>query len=475
MIVVLAGLSGLMANADAATGTISVAAQDLRHGRHPGQNGKLTQEQERLAEAAWAYVEANMHPETCLVNSVDQYPSTTMWDLGSTISAYVAAFELGMIDAPDFDRRMTCLVSSLNRLPLFRGELPNKAYHTHTLEQVNYKNDPGEIGASAIDLGRLLLWLEIVKRRYPGYAEEIDRAVLRWNFCNVTDRAGSMYGAVAGEGDGVRYLQEGRLGYEEYAAAGFALWGFNTEAAAALEPYETMDIYGVPIAYDGRDPRKFGAHTYVVTESYLLSGIEMNWDVPGGTDPGNDLWHSDRPNAKLARLVYKVQKRRWKRTGILTARTEHQVVGEPFFVYDTVYSDGEAWNTLGVNGKQYPELASVSSKAVVGMSVLFDTRYTDRLFASVQRLVDPMKGVEEGYIESTGKPIEARTINTNGIALAALLYKLQGRLLPPKGSDTLWDTVPNEEYPGYWQCLSGSAADRQKAEPQAGGSYQIGE
>jgi hypothetical protein len=281
--------------------------------------------------------------------------------------------------------------------------------------------------------------------------------VLRWNFCNLIDRGGTLYGALTVP-TGVNYLQEGRLGYEGYAAAGFQLWNFDTEAASRLGPKEKTRIYGVPVLYDGRDPKEFGAHNYVLTEAFLLSGIELNWDKP---DDGtrSDLWFSDRTAHRLAENVYKAQYKRWRETGILTARTEHHVDGPPYFIYDTVFSDGEAWNTITDTGDQYPELAAVSTKAALGLAFLFDTEYTDKLVESVKRLVDPDRGLFEGFYEKDGRRIDAITANTNGIVLETLLYKVEGKLYRDSGPmfTTLWDGVPNAEYPGNWQCLPGSA------------------
>jgi hypothetical protein len=420
--------------------------------RHPGQNGRLTAEQQAIAAAAWRYFENNFQPTTCLYNSVDQYPSTTMWDTASAIAGLVAAFEFELVTAQEFDQKMSCMLDSLNRMPLFRDELPNKAYNTISLEAVDYNNNPAEIGVSAIDLGRMLTWLAIVKNRYPKHTEPIDRFVLRWNFCNLVDRGGTLFGAVPANHGGVTYLQEGRLGYEEYAAAGFQLWGFDTTAASQLAPMAETEIYRVPIAYDARDPKEFGAHTYVVTEAFLLSGLELNWDRVDAP-PGTDMWQSDRVAKQLAKRVYKAQVRRWRDTGILTARTEHHVDGAPYFVYDTVFSDGVEWNTIADDGRQYPDLAAVSTKAALGLWVLFDTRYTDRLAAAVAPLLDPNKGLYEGYYERNGSRIEAITANTNGIVLETLLYKTQGKLYRHNGVETLWDRVPNGEFSGRSQCL----------------------
>lgn len=75
-------------------------------------------------------------------------------------------------------------------------------------------------------------------------------------------------------------MQEGRLGYEEYGAAGFALWGFGICQASQPQPYELAEIYCVMVPYDSRDPRLTSQHNYVVTESYVLYGLEFGFDKP---------------------------------------------------------------------------------------------------------------------------------------------------------------------------------------------------
>lgn len=432
---------------------------DVRGNRHPGQNGPLTPEQRALAAAAWRYFENNFRPETCLYDSVDEYPSTTMWDTASALAALVSAFELGLIDAPKFDDRTSCLLASLARMPLYRSELPNKAYHTVTLEPVDYENQPAEIGVSALDLGRLLLWLSIVRERYPLHAPAVDAAVLRWHFCNVVDRGGALFGATVGEHGRTVYLQEGRLGYEEYAANGFRMWGFDTSAASRIEPALETRIEGVRILYDGRDPQKYGAHTYVLTEPHLLTGIELNWDLANDVTR-NDQWTSDPVARQLAKRVYRVQARRYRGTGTLTARTEHHVEAAPYFVYDTIYSDGQPWLTLTDTGEAHPELAAVSSKAAIGMWVLFDTPYARRLAASILPLADPEKGVYEGWYEETGLRVDEITANTNGIILESLLYREQGKLYRDADTHSTWQAaVDGAQAASNTQCLPRAYGD----------------
>ncbi|MEO1562142.1 MAG: DUF3131 domain-containing protein [Pseudomonadota bacterium] len=399
--------------------------------------GFLTEREMEVARTAWKFFEKHTQETTGLANSVGTYPSTTMWDTASYISGMVSAYELCIIDKAEFDRRIFQLLTTMRRLPLFRGELPNKAYQTKTGERVNYQNVPGEIGFSSLDLGRLLVWFRILSNRYPYLSNSIDNILLRWDFTNVVGEDGLLYGARIDEETGETvYTQEGRLGYEEYAAKGFALWGFEPHEAHRAEPFQTVRIYDVSVPYDSRDPRIFHTRNYVVTESYLLDGLELNWDLPHD-DTSPDWVHTDGWRADFADRVYHVQAQRFHQTGYLTARSEHNVKGPPYFVYDSIFSDGFAWNTMTPRGEYAPEHAAIATKAAFGLWSLWDTEYTDTLFDAVSNLADPELGFYEGlYEEGTGF-IPLQTSNNNGILLSAFLHKVQGKILVP-------DPTPND-------------------------------
>jgi hypothetical protein len=421
--------------------TASTHAGNARLGR----SGELTPAEMQMARVAWKYFENNYQESTGLVNAVQDYPSVTMWDIGSYIGGMVAARELGIIEASVFDQRMMKMLGSLNVLDFFRGELPNKVYHTKTNAKVDYKNQPGEIGYSALDLGRLLIWLQIIKDRYPAHSNAIDRFVLRWNFCRVLDDEGTMYGTAVGPDGKTQYLQEGRLGYEEYSAKGFQLWGFSTARASRPEPYEMVPVEGVEVAVDKRDPRFLGAHNYVVSESYVLDGVEFNWDKTDDKRSPDDV-HTDADTADFAQRVYLAQERRWRATGIVTARTEHQLDGPPYFVYDTVFTDGYPWNTITDSGKHVPAFAAVATKGALGLWAIWNTPYTDLLWQTIANLYDPAKGYYEGVYENGKGPIKAFTANNNGIILETLLHKKEGKLLKAKKRASLWDTVMADEF-----------------------------
>ena len=404
--------------------------------------GLLNERELRAAKVAWHYFEKFTQETTGLANSVGNYPSTTLWDTASYIAGAVAAYELCLIEKPEFDRRMIQLLTTIKGLELFRKEMPNKVYHTKTGAKVDYTNKPGEIGFSALDIGRFLVWMRILKNRYPHLGNTVDSVLLKWDFSNTIDDEGLMWGAYVDKETGETvYAQEGRLGYEEYAAKGFALWGFRPVLAHRAEPFLTASIYGIQVPYDGRDPRVFHSQNYVVTESYLQDGLELGFDLPH--DDSSPEWlHSDGWRAEFADRIYEVQEARWRRTGFMTARSEHNVKGPPYFTYDTIFSDGYPWNTVTPRGDYVPDHAAVAAKAALGLWALWETEYTDVLYEAIIELYDPENGMYEGLYERGQGRVEIYTANNNGIILTALLHKVQGPILTPYTGDTeVWYTA----------------------------------
>ncbi|HYD98529.1 MAG TPA: DUF3131 domain-containing protein [Alphaproteobacteria bacterium] len=431
----LAAALALLLTGPAAAQDIDLAADPVRPGpfatagagSHPGRSGPLTPEELALARVAWRYFENNTQAATGLANAAHDYPSTSLWDVASYFGAVHAANRLGLIPPAEAEARLLKAAETLAGLKLSSGGCPNKVYNTLTAAPVTYKNEPGDIGCSALDIGRLLIWMRIVEERYPATAPAIRRAVAGWGLDRLV-RDGEMYGIGFDAEQKPIPLQEGRLGYEEYAAKGFRLWGHATPRASAPEPYGTVRLYGVAIPYDSRDPRVLGAHNYVVTESYALDGIEFGWDEPEDRSSGPFV-HSAGWMARAAQHIYAAQERRFAATGILTARTEHQLKEAPYFVYDTLFSDGLPWATITDQGESVPQFAAVALKGALGLWALFDTPYTARLFDTAKAAYDPERGFYEGVFEQGGGVIREFTANNNGIILETLLYKVAGKLI----------------------------------------------
>ena len=378
--------------------------------------GLLTAEEQKAAQIAWRYFENNYQEETGLVNSVDGYPSTTMWDQASHLLAVISAYRLDIIDAETFDRRVSKLLRSLAELPLHDGLLPNKAYNTQTLEMTDYANAPSArgIGWSALDLGRLATPLNILVWNYPEYAPDVRALLQHWRFEEMLED-GYMIGARVDASGQTERVQEGRIGYEEYAAQAMALLAFDAKRAAEYADFLKFErIYGVDVPTDMRDFRTFGAHNYVVSEPFILAGVEYGWT--------SDM-------QEMAYRVYAAQEARYRRTGQLTAVSEDNIDRAPYFVYNTVYTNGKAWNAITEDGEDASEFRSISTKAAFGWDALYNNAYTDMLMEKVIPLRDEDKGFYSGWYELLDEPNTAITANVNGIILQTLHYKKHGKLV----------------------------------------------
>ena len=371
-----------------------------------------------IAKTAWKYFENNYNENTGLVNSADKYPSTTMWDTGSALSATIAAKELGIIDQKEFDDRVVAMLATLHEIKLFNDEAPNKAYNAVTGQMVDYNNNPSAngIGVSTLDLARLISWLNILSCLYPKHAIAATNVILRWKYCRLIGN-GQMYGLMRDPvTEKIKVLQEGRLGYEQYAGKIFKMIGFDQHVSSTYHNEFTTktDIYGVPIAYDKRDPRKLGAYNYVVTESYAMDVMENGRD--------DEL-------SPLIDNIFKVQKRRWQQTGQPTAVSEDNVDRKPYFVYNTIFVAGSPWNAITDTGQDMEHMKSVSTKAALSINFLYpDDEYATVLSDAVSSAYDPENGWYSGIYENGQGYNKAITANTNGVILTGLLHKKYGPL-----------------------------------------------
>lgn len=370
------------------------------------------------ARIAWKFFENNYQQNTGLVNAADKYPSTTMWDTGSSLGATIAAYDLGFLTEKEFDDRVVLMMATLYELKLFNNIAPNKVYETVNAQMVDYKNRPSEtgIGVSALDLARMISWLNILSGLHPKHAISARNIILRWDL-NQLIKDGQMYGMAADQvTQEIRFLQEGRLGYEQYAGKVFKMIGFDQKISSTYnnEYKASIDIYDVPIAYDNRDPRKYGAYNYVVTESYVMDVFEHGYDDE---------------NKPLMQNIYEVQKQRWLRTEQVTAVSEDNIDRKPRFVYNTIFVAGLPWNAITDTGKDMEELKSISTKAAISLAYLFpDDEYSEELLSTVSSAYDPERGWYSGIYEKGLGYNDIITSNTNGVILTGMLYKKYGPL-----------------------------------------------
>ncbi|MEH1846169.1 MAG: DUF3131 domain-containing protein [Nostoc sp.] len=374
----------------------------------------LTPEEQTYARAAWQYFVKNYQPATGFTNSTGGYPSGTLWDMGNYLMALNAARWLNLTDQADFDSRLNKFLTTLSSLKLFEDTLPNKVYNAATAQMVDYGNNPLErgIGWSALDVGRILAAFDVIRTCHPQYNDWLKGIVVKWQIARSL-KDGQLFGATVLPDNKTLLVQEGRLGYEEYGARGYQLWGFSAPKAISLEPFKLVEINGVQIPVDTRDFKSTNANNYVVSESYILDGIEFGLQ--------GEL-------ADFAARVLDVQKRRYDTTGQLTAVTEDNIDQAPYFLYNTVYANGANWATITDANQPYPQFRSISTKAAFGWRYLFpDNAYAQKVFDVVKDLRSPDdSGYYAGIYEESKQPNKALTGNTNGLILEILYYKARG-------------------------------------------------
>ena len=376
----------------------------------------LSAEQRRHAQVAWRYFENNTIADTGLVNSVDKYESTTMWDTGSYLMGILAARDLELLAPEQATQRIDKALDALARMPLLE-RLPNKAYNTRSLAMVNYDNTPSKdgIGWSAIDIARLSVPLTIIVWREPQLAPKV-RALLRsWDLDRLV-ASGRMQGAFRDPAGKLVLVQEGRIGYEQYAAQALVLLGVDVEDALRWDLTTGVTrASGQLIPFDTRLPENYaGTHNAVVSEPFLLEAFEM------GMSP---------TSRALSQSLFLAQQRRARELGKLVAVSEDNVDRPPYFVYNSVYNGRTAWVAFAPDGKDASDHRSLSTKAAYGWGVLYNDDYAARLLTGIAKIHDADRGWYSGVYDADGKINKAITANTNGIILEALWYQTRGSLI----------------------------------------------
>lgn len=440
-------------------GATSIRDSSLFNKGHRGRHGPLSKQEQNWSKVAWKYFQNNLQPGTGLASMQDRGNTATMWTAGDVLAVLYAARLLNLIDDRELDLRLTSLLSFLIRMPLAHNALPNRTYRTDTGAPVNAKGDPGMEGWSSIDIGRLLLWLRMGRKLNPAMSEYFDKVVIRWDICQALDASGTMYSGLI-QNDTVQTVQEGRLGYEEYSAEGFQSWGFSTEQASRIEPFSTTHILGIVIHYDSRDERTSGILTPVLSLPYFLSGLEFNW-VPIGAGTGSGTGET---YFQISQNVYRVQEARYRMAGILTARTDHLVSHQPFYVYDSIFASGYPWNTVSSSGQRDSQDALVATQVVFPMRALWKSKYTDTLTNAVEQLYDPNRGWYEGRLESTGGTETVISARTNAMVLESLAYQVTGKLLDDTGENRLFRIAVQNPFGKSAACISTGSKDSRGVE-----------
>ncbi len=413
----------------------------------------LTEEGRLFSETAWAYFENNYHPNTGLVNAAENYPYTSIGEVAAYLSALMAAHQMEIVDEKVFCQRVGKLVEWLNSMELYAGELPNLIYNTSTGRMVGFDMQPGSAGFSGLDIGRLLIWLKALKEEYPLFAEGVDRAVLRWNFCMALGKDGQLQSGLKSDGQTALRV-EGRLGWEAYAARGYRLWGLPVKSSVT-SPLRYIDIYGKQIPYDPRTSIETGAPIYLTSTPFLLEGMEFDWSddsLPEQHAKGDDAL--DRK--EIAKNIYEVQEERYRREGIMTARSENGIDRPPYAIIGTITAEGRLWPTISRSGQLRYDLSVLSTRAIFGMWSLWDTPYSRFLLAAASCcFYEEGRGWYEGRYEKNWRINKVIVLETNAMVLEAILHNLKGQLVRLRNEPSYIDFYVRKQLPmsDYPRCL----------------------
>ena len=372
------------------------------------------------AQSAWVYVEREYQPATGLVNSVAAYPYATIWDIASGLAALYCGNRLGLLEDDEYDRRMRLALNTLGRLRLYDGIAFSKNYSTRTgviagRDDRDWRAAGRGTGWSATDIGRMLIWLHVIRTNQPKYAPRIDSIVARLDMTELV-KDGYLWGSTLTlNGRELKYV-EGRIPYEQYAAAGYALWGHRAEQALnpALNAIP-ITVLGVPLVADRR------GQDHLTSEPFVLHGLEVGWSPP---------------LRDLSMRMLEVQRERFRRTKQVTMVSEDAIPRPPYyFYYYNVNLQGKTFVVSAQgsnNASRTPRW--VSAKAAWGWHALLPNDYTRialRTVADARRTT----GWSSGVYESDGRSTGGENVNTAAVILEAALYRMTGRPLaapPPR-------------------------------------------
>jgi hypothetical protein len=303
------------------------------------------------------------------------------------------------------------------------GELPNRFYSTDTGAMLGEDLAEGQAGWSAVDAGRLLVWLKIAAVEHPEFASFIRNAVGRFSVCGVVSDDGRLQRSRPGE-NGTEYAAETPRGYDSYAVQGYRAWGLDVPIPETGPAASEIEIDGVRFPLN----ENVMEQAPVMTTPPAYMGLEFGFLTLGPLS-GEEM-AAGLPAGDLMTAVYDLQARRLTKDGLPTARADFRRSEEPFTLYGTVLANGYPWSTVDPNGTVYPGLDLISTRAVFALDAFFDGEVIDSLRAITAELYDPASGWYEGRYEATGAYETTRTSATNAFVLEAIAYRHLGALFP---------------------------------------------
>jgi len=355
----------------------------------------------QIAQKAWQYFSHNVDSNTGFAYDTHDYPFSTMWGIGSYISALVSSQKLGIISTDVFNRKLELLINSLIRMPLYNQEVPNRQYKVDTLSLIDMENNVSDIGSgwSAIGIGRLLIWLKIVENWYPNYKGDIERFVNRLDLERVLKN--SELNGTFHDGFAETLFSEGRFGYEQYAAMGYKLWGYTVDNALNYDTIIFKRLYEIDVPIDSRS----GAH--LVSDPFLLAAMEFSL--------------IDEDFSRYTQKIYQVQKQHSLAIKRPVAQTEINLHQTPWFAYFSIFDNEKPWQVISFDGNNYPDYSGFSTHGLFMFNAVFSDEHSKAMMTEVSTLASDNFGYYSGKAYD-GSVIRGLSSHSNGVILQSLLF-----------------------------------------------------
>ncbi len=364
------------------------------------------------ARTSWNLVNRITEPSTGLARAHADYSYVTVWDMTGAIAANYVAHELGFINDATYDSHISRILATLSTIDLFDKVAFNRIYDAKTRRLVDNAEKISNIGAgySSVDIGRLLVWLRILSVKQPKYAPLATQIVRRLDMSKLLN--GGLLQAM--DVDPVtrarRTFLETEIGYQQYALAGFSMWGAKVDNSAldVRDNVSAIDIYGVSVLTDRR------GNDRVMSEPFIMLGLELGYR-------SRELSHQ-------AAQVLAAQNARYQKTGIVTAVTEDALPDPPdYFYYYSVWHRGRPFVVEPPGDSKIIDSPRwVSTKAAFGWNAVMPNSYTQLLL----KTVGPARtggGWGAGVTERTLRPTGIPSLNTAALIMESALYKIRGR------------------------------------------------
>ncbi|WP_293649262.1 DUF3131 domain-containing protein [uncultured Pantoea sp.] len=373
---------------------------------------ELTFDEAVWARVAWQYFVNNTQTNG-LVNAEADKPWLSLWSTGSYLLAAIAAQQLAIIPEAEFDDRIDSALEALGALPLKPDGLPAAFYHAETLEALP---SAAENAGSAIDMGRLLMPLQILLWRYPQHAAAVNQLLSRWQLAGLLQSSGPQ-GASLPVNRWVIHTDDprGSYGYRLYSGSVLRLINASAGLAVSQPPdgLKLVEIDGHAVPDEGlRTP--WGKQPSLISMPYLLTGLEQGFDARSG----EITW----------RIMQIVQ----NRTGMPADAGD----------INSDYAEQAPDFTSALPGSQplpAPEVSNDASEALTSRAListrsafawyaLFRNRWSETLRAEMRPMLEPGKGWKAGF-NADGSVNAAIDADTNAMVLESLSYIAHGQLL----------------------------------------------